>query len=108
MFVSIDSIREKYGIKVNRSLFLWLSEFLKVLEKPIIPDILLRNSSINLLINLDIKGASDLYKKLLTSKECILEEICDKCVVQDARNTSASFVWHNRAIDDTYLRYVQF
>ena len=93
MFVFIDSIQEKYGIKVNfleyHSLFLKLSEVLEVLEKPIIADILPRNSSTNLLINLDTKGASNLHRKLLTSKECILEEICDEwlneaCVTLDA------------------------
>ena len=56
-----------YSLKIN--------DHIEFLEKP--QDALPRNSSLNFLPNLDQKGVSNSYKKLLASKGNILVEVCE-------------------------------
>ena len=75
----------------HHNLRLKLTEFLEFLDKPTMGEPFPRNSSANMLLNLDTKGTSNSYKKLLTSKECILEDTCGEwlhkaCMALDTQN----------------------
>ena len=66
-------------------------------KKPLSSEALLRNSSLNLLLNFRV-CTCNLHKMLLVSKKNILEEICDewrdKCgLVLETQNVSRSFIW---------------
>ena len=92
--------REYHGLKIKINAYLELqykSDFIEPYP---------RNSSMNVLLNIDSKGVSNLYKKLHCSNENLLFEICDKWeektgLILESHDVSRSFILHNRFVDDT-------
>ena len=89
------------------------SSYFEIQEKPNFIEPLPGNRSLNILLNIDNKGVSKLYKKVNSSKENILLEICERWeektgLILESHNVSRSFLLHNRLLDDTYLKYIHF
>ena len=69
-----------------------------------------RNSTLNMLVNLNTNGCSRLYSKVKGSNTHIIDSIVEKwsAVDIDSLSFSRSFSKHHVHYKDTYLKYLQF
>ena len=115
--LTMEKLQEKFDIKIN---FLENGKISAALRKHFewkdIPDHrepLLRNSFLNTILSLDIKGVSNLYRALQHQGNHILGEVSgkweDKLRIHiSPTEISRSFAFHHRTYKDCYLKYTQF
>ena len=115
--LSMEEFTTKYGVKTNfleyNKIVLRIKKFLEWMDKPLYCETLPRNSTINILVNLNKKGCSRLYSKIKDSNDHILHNIATKWydktnLLIDSHSLGRSFSLHHRHYNDTYLRYIQF
>ena len=80
---------------------------------PVESEPLPRKCGLNLLLNINKKGSSKLYRKLKGSNEHILDNICESWKERSGPefcnfSLSTSFSLHHAMYQNTYLKYIQF
>ena len=90
-----------------------LKKFLRFKEFPENSSPLPSNSYLNIIVNMDKKGVSNLYKTLNGRHFEHVEEACDKWNLKGNLSLtpieiSKSFKRHSTLVDDTYAKYIQF
>ena len=91
--------REYHGLKIKINAYLELqykSDFIEPYP---------RNSSMNVLLNIDSKGVSNLYKKLHCSNENLLFELCDKW---EEKTMFPGLSFSTIDLLMTHLKYIHF
>ena len=115
--MSIEIFQETFNIKTNfleyGGLILTIKNFMDNLEKPSSNLVRPANSLLNIVLNKDISGVSNLYKSIHRKNSNIIQNICTKWYTKSGiillpYDIKRSFIVTNKQIDDTYLRYTQF
>ena len=115
--LTMENFTEYHGVKTNfleyHGICLKIKKFLEFKDVPLRFETLPRNSTLNMLVNLNTKGCSRLYSKVKNSDTHILDTLVDKWaensdVVTDTISISRSFQKHHLNYKDTYLKYLQF
>ena len=112
--LTMDEFVEHHGVKTNfleyNNICFKIKKFLEWKEVPLQFETLPRNSTLNMLVNLNKKGCSRLYSKIKDSNVDILDSIVDKwsAINIDSMSLSRSFSKHHIHYKDTYLKYLQF
>ena len=115
--LTMEELTEYHGVKTNfleyHGICLKIKKFLEFKDVPLRFKTLPRNSTLNMLVNLNTKGCSRLYSKVKNSDTHILDTLVEKWaensdVVTDAISVSRSFHKHHLNYKDTYLKYLQF
>ena len=112
--LTMDEFVEHHGVKTNfleyNNICFKIKKFLEWKEVPLQFETLPRNSTLNMLVNLNKKGCSRLYSKIKGSNSYILDSIVDKwsAINIDSMSLSRSFSKHHIHYKDTYLKYLQF
>ena len=113
----MEKFKEKYRVKTNfleyNIISIKIRKSLEWREIPLYNEPYPRNSVLNVLLNLSVKGYSRLYTKMKESFDHVLYNICDRW--RETRGTdwgticfSRSFTRHDLYTKDTYLKYIQF
>ena len=115
--LSMEEFTEYHGVKTNfleyNGICFKIKKILEFKEVPLRFETLPRNSTLNMLVNLNTKGCSRLYSKVKNSDTHILDTLVEKWaentdIVTDAISVSRSFHKHHLNYKDTYLKYLQF
>ena len=110
----MDQFVEQHGVKTNfleyNNICFKIKKFLEWKDVPLRFETLPRNSTLNMLVNLNTKGCSRLYSKIKGSNAHVLDSIVEKwsAVDIDSLSLSRSFSKHHIQYKDTYLKYLQF
>ena len=115
--MSIENFQEIFNIRTNfleyGDFILTIKNFMDNLEKP--TENLTRpvKSLLNIVLNKDTSGVSNLYKSIHRKNYTIIPNICSKWynksgIILLPHDIKRSFTVTNKQIDDTYLRYTQF
>ena len=114
--MSIENFQETFNINTNfleyGGFILTMKNFMDNLEKP--TENLTRpvNSLLNIVLNKDTSGVSNLYKSIHRKNSTIIPNICSKWynksgIILLPHDIKRSFTVTNKQIGDTYLRYTQ-
>ena len=115
--MSIEIFQETFNIKTNfleyGGLILTIKNFMDNLEKPSSNLVRPANSLLNIVLNKDISGVSNLYKSIHRKNSNIIQNICTKWYTKSGiillpYDIKRSFIVTNKQIDDAYIRYTQF
>ena len=112
--LTMDQFVEHHGVKTNfleyNNICFKIKKFLEWKEVPLRFETLPRNSTLNMLVNLNTKGCSRLYSKIKGSNTHVLDSIVEKwsAVDIDSLSFSRSFSKHHIHYKDTNLKYLQF
>ena len=115
--LTMEEFTCKYGVKTNfleySRIVFRIKKFLEWRDIPLFCETLPRNSTINILVNLDVKGCSRLYSKIKDSNDQVLHNIAtkwhDKTNIEiESYSLGRSFAKHHRFYNDTCLKYIQF
>ena len=115
--MSIENLQEIFNINTNfleyGGFILTIKNYMDNLEKP--TENLTRpvNSLLNIVLNKDTSGVSNLYKSIHLENSTIIPNICSKWynksgIILLPHDIKRSFTVTNKQIDVTYLRYTQF
>ena len=108
---------QKYQVKTNFLEYarasIKVNEYLNWRDSPEYREPRPKNSFLNSILSVDIKGVSNLYKLLLPKGNQILGELSDKWVTKTELEFSnfelqKSFQLHHASFKDCYLKYTQF
>ena len=112
----MSEFEKKFNLKTNfleyGSFCIKIKEYLGLKDQPMLSPIDPQNSYINILLNMDTKGVSNIYWVMLGKSNNILDEISQKWR-EKANLELASFLLSKSfrfipKIDDIYLRYIQY
>ena len=113
---SLQDFEKKYSLKTNfleyGSFCMVIKEYLGLIDLPLYSPFDPVDSYLNILLSLDKKGVSNIYKIMLGKNRNILAEKSDKW--NEKVNLALSSFTIGRSfkkislIDDIYLRYIQF
>ena len=112
--LTMDQFVEHHRVKTNfleyNNICFKIKKNLEWKEVPLRFETLPRNSTLNMLVNLNTKGCSRLYSKIKGSNSNILDSIVEKwsAIDTDSLSLSRSFSKHHIHYKDTYLKYLQF
>ena len=115
--LTIEEFTCKYGVKTNfleySRIVFKIKKFLEWRDIALFCETLPRNSTINILVNLNAKGCSRLYSKIKDSNDQVLDNIATKWhnktnIELESYSLGHSFAKHHRFYNDTYLKYIQF
>ena len=109
--------QNRFQVKTNfleyRKVCILLKDFLRFKDFPETKSPLPSNSYLNIVVHMDKKGVSNLYKTLQGRHYNIVEEACEKWNTKanlslTPNEMSKSFRRHSTLIDDSYAKYIQF
>ena len=113
--ITMEEFTDRYGVKTNflEYIVYKIKKFLEWRDIPLYCETLLRNSTINSLVNLNRKGCSRLYSKIKDSDDHVLNNIATKWHEKtgleiESFSLGRSFSKHHINYKDTYLKYIQF
>ena len=113
----MDQFIDKYGVKTNfleyNIISIKIKKFLEWKEIILYNEPHPRNSVLNVLLNLSVKGCSRLYSKMKESFDHVLFNISERWSDKTGSDWgtitfSRSFIKHDSYFKDTYLKYIQF
>ena len=115
--LELKEFQQKFGVKTNfleyGRICILLKNFLRFKDFPETKSPLPSNSYLSIIVHMDKKGVSKLYKSLLGRHFEIVEEACEKWnsranLTLTPIEISKSFKRHSSLIDDSYAKYIQF
>ena len=113
----IENFKKFFNIKTNfleyGGFILTIKNYIDNLEIPTRNLTRPVNSLLNIVLNRDASGVSNLYKSIHKTNPVIAQNICTKWynksgIILHPQDIKRSFTVTNRQIDDSYLRYTQF
>ena len=107
----------KYEVKTNfleyAKIAALINEYLNWRDIPETREPKSRNSFLNTILSIDIKGVSNLYRQILPKGNLVIGELTDKWLKKTEIEFSSfdlqkSFYLHHTLFKDCYLKYTQF
>ena len=106
-----NSRRELHGIRIDfieyKFISLHILIFLEYREKTVYNE---QENDVNLLLNMDIKGSSKLYRELKASNDHVIYNICEswRSKLYTETAVSQTFSLHHPKYPNTKSKYIQF
>ena len=115
--MELNEFQQKFHVKTNfleyGKICILLKNYLRFKEFPETKTPYSSNSYLSIVVHMDRKGVSKLYKTLLGRHFDIVEEACEKWNSKAQLSLTPmeifkSFKRHSTLIDDSYAKYIQF